>query len=100
MIDRIASGFHPFVLPFLAGMFFVFGYCIYGVIKILVQLQRADRLQASDVLRFTFIDKRQLIGLHHINNCRGDKVNCLNLVRRVSMLLSSEKMRVKNNFVP
>lgn len=45
MIDRIASGFHPFVLPFLAGMFFVFGYCIYGVIKILVQLPRADRLQ-------------------------------------------------------
>ena len=26
-------------------MFFVFGYCIYGVIKILVQLPRADRLQ-------------------------------------------------------
>ena len=45
MIDRIASGFHPFVLPFLAGMFFVFGYCIFGVIKILLQLPRADRLQ-------------------------------------------------------
>ena len=43
MIDRIPSGFHPFVLPFLAGMFFVFGYCIYGVIKILVQLPREDR---------------------------------------------------------
>lgn len=45
MIDRIASGFHPFVLPFLAGMFFVFGYCIYGILKILLQLPRADRLQ-------------------------------------------------------
>lgn len=45
MIDRIASGFHPFVLPFLAGMFFVFGYCIYGILKILLQLPREDRLQ-------------------------------------------------------
>lgn len=45
MVDRIAQGFHPFVIPFLVGMFFVFGYCIYGVIKILLQLPREDRLR-------------------------------------------------------
>lgn len=43
MIDRIPSGFHPFVIPFLVGMAFVFGYCIYGIIKILLQLSREDR---------------------------------------------------------
>ena len=43
MIDRISSGFHPFVLPFLAGMIFVLGYCLYGIIKILVQLPAEDR---------------------------------------------------------
>lgn len=43
MVDRIASGFHPFVLPFLVGMAFVFGYCIYGIIKILLQLSWGDR---------------------------------------------------------
>ena len=45
MIDRIATGFHPFVLPFLVGMIFVLGYCVYGIIKILLQLPRADRIQ-------------------------------------------------------
>ena len=43
MIDRIASGFHPFVLPFLFGMIFVLGYCLYGVVKILLQLSAEDR---------------------------------------------------------
>ena len=43
MIDRIPSGFHPFVLPFLAGMIFVLSYCVYGIIKILVQLPGEDR---------------------------------------------------------
>jgi len=43
MIDRIPAGFHPFVLPFLAGMFFVLGYCIYGIVKILSQLSFEDR---------------------------------------------------------
>ena len=37
MIDRVASGFHPFVLPFVFGMVFVLGYCAYGVVKILLQ---------------------------------------------------------------
>ena len=43
MIDRISSGFHPFVLPFLAGMAFVLLYCLYGIIRILVQLPGEDR---------------------------------------------------------
>lgn len=43
MIDRIASGFHPFVLPFLFGMVFVLGYCLYGIVKILLQLGKDDR---------------------------------------------------------
>lgn len=43
MIERFASGFHPFVLPFLAGMFFVLAYCAFGIIRILFQLPGADR---------------------------------------------------------
>ena len=43
MIDRLSSGFHPFVIPFLAGMAFVLGYCLYGIIKILLQLSAKDR---------------------------------------------------------
>ena len=43
MIDRVASGFHPFVLPFVFGMAFVLSYCVYGIIKILVQLSAEDR---------------------------------------------------------
>jgi len=43
MIDRIPSGFHPFVLPFLFGMAFVLGYCLFGALRILSQLSREDR---------------------------------------------------------
>jgi Fe-S oxidoreductase len=43
MRDRFASGFDPFVIPFVVGMFFVLGYCLYGFIRILVQLPREDR---------------------------------------------------------
>ena len=43
IIDRIPSGFHPFVLPFLFGMAFVLSYCLYGIIKILLQLDKDDR---------------------------------------------------------
>lgn len=43
MTERFATGFHPFVLPFLFGMIFVLGYCLYGAIRILVQLTREDR---------------------------------------------------------
>lgn len=43
MRERFASGFDPFVLPFLAGMVFVLGYCLFGIIRITLQLPRADR---------------------------------------------------------
>ena len=43
MVDRIPSGFNPFVIPFVAGMVFVLGYCLYGIIKILLQLSGEDR---------------------------------------------------------
>lgn len=43
MIDRIPSGFHPFVIPFLAGMAFVLGYCLYGIVRILFQLSPDER---------------------------------------------------------
>ena len=43
MTERFATGFHPFVLPFLFGMIFVLGYCLYGAIRILVQLPKEDR---------------------------------------------------------
>ena len=43
MIDRFATGFHPFVIPFLVGMFFVLGYCLFGMIRILWELPRKDR---------------------------------------------------------
>ncbi len=35
--------FHPFVIPFCAGMAFVLGYCLFGLIHILFQLPRRDR---------------------------------------------------------
>lgn len=43
MIDRIPSGFHPFVLPFLLGMFFVLAYCLYAFVRICRQLSKAER---------------------------------------------------------
>ncbi|MBQ9463244.1 MAG: (Fe-S)-binding protein [Bacteroidales bacterium] len=43
MKERFASGFDPFVLPFLLGMIFVLGYCAYGIVRILLQLPRKDR---------------------------------------------------------
>ena len=43
IIDRFSNGFHPFVLPFLLGMIFVLGYCVYGIIRILIQLPHDDR---------------------------------------------------------
>ena len=36
MIDRFASGFDPFVIPFLIGMVFVLGYCIIGAIRLIL----------------------------------------------------------------
>jgi len=43
MIDRVQSGFDPFVIPFLMGMAFVFAYCIAGLVRILFQLSSEER---------------------------------------------------------
>ena len=43
MRERFASGFDPFVIPFVLGMVFVLSYCLFGMIRILVQLPKADR---------------------------------------------------------
>ncbi len=43
MIDRIPSGFHPFVIPFLVGMAFVLTYCIGAMIRTIYQLPWQDR---------------------------------------------------------
>ncbi|MBQ6290922.1 MAG: (Fe-S)-binding protein [Bacteroidales bacterium] len=43
MIDRFASGFDPFVIPFLIGMIFVLGYCIIGAIRLILQLDAEDK---------------------------------------------------------
>jgi len=41
--DRISSGFSPFVVPFLVGMAFVLCYCLYGMVRIILQLPKEDR---------------------------------------------------------
>jgi Fe-S oxidoreductase len=43
MIDRFASGFDPFVIPFLIGMAFVLGYCFIGAIRLILQLDAEDK---------------------------------------------------------
>ena len=43
MIDRFASGFDPFVIPFLIGMAFVLVYCIIGAIRLILQLDAEDK---------------------------------------------------------
>ena len=43
MIDRIPSGFDPFVIPFVAGMVWVLGYCLVAAVRIFFQLCGAER---------------------------------------------------------
>ena len=43
MRERFAEAFHPFVIPFLAGLFFVLGYCFVAMVRVIVQLPKADR---------------------------------------------------------
>jgi hypothetical protein len=45
MRERFISGYDHFVLPFMVGMIFVLLWCIIGVIKIMVQLERKDRIK-------------------------------------------------------
>ncbi|MBR5076970.1 MAG: (Fe-S)-binding protein [Bacteroidales bacterium] len=43
MRERFASGFDPFVIPFLIGMVFVLGYCLVAMVRVYFQLPKADR---------------------------------------------------------
>ena len=43
MRERFASHFDPFVIPFLVGMFFVLGWCLIAMIRVIAQLPKADR---------------------------------------------------------
>lgn len=43
MVERISSGFHPFVIPFMIGMCFVLTWCVIGAIRIIWQLPAKDR---------------------------------------------------------
>ena len=43
MRERFASGFDPFVIPFVIGMAFVLGYCLIAMIRVICQLPKADR---------------------------------------------------------
>ena len=43
MRERFASGFDPFVIPFLIGMAFVLGYCLVAMVRVFFQLPKADR---------------------------------------------------------
>ena len=43
MRERFASGFDPFVIPFLIGMVFVLSYCLVAMVRVIFQLPKADR---------------------------------------------------------
>ena len=68
MIDRVPSGFDPFVLPFLFGMVFVLGYCAFAFVRICLQLSPAERKKffLSLVTPRTFV-----------RNCLDIFCNCL-----------------------
>ena len=43
MRERFASGFDPFVIPFVIGMLFVLSYCLIAMVRVVCQLPKADR---------------------------------------------------------
>ncbi len=43
MRERFASGFDPFVIPFVIGMIFVLGYCLIAMVRVVCQLPKVDR---------------------------------------------------------
>lgn len=43
MRERFLTGYNDFVLPFVCGMLFVLGYCIVGLVRIIMQLPAEDR---------------------------------------------------------
>ena len=43
MRERFLTGYNDFVLPFVCGMLFVLGYCLVGLVRIIMQLPAEDR---------------------------------------------------------
>jgi len=43
MTERFVTGFHPFVLPFLAGMAFVLAICSIKAARVVWELEPKDR---------------------------------------------------------
>ncbi|MCF0173122.1 MAG: hypothetical protein HUJ91_05275, partial [Bacteroidales bacterium] len=50
MHERITSGFHPFVLPFLIGMIFILTWCAVGIVRIIRQLSKEERIALAKSL--------------------------------------------------
>jgi len=50
VIDRIPSGYNHFVIPFCAGIVFMLTWLLIGLIRILVQIGRQDRLKLGKSL--------------------------------------------------
>ena len=57
MTERFASGFHPFVIPFLAGMVFVLAVCLLKGAVVVGQLSKEDRRKWA----LSFLNPRVLI---------------------------------------
>lgn len=72
MTERFASAFHPFVIPFLAGMAFVIGVCIIKAARVIGELDKNDRRKF-----FISLLKPNLI----IKNVIGIILDCLIHVR-------------------
>ena len=45
MIERISSGFHPFVIPFVFGVVYILTWCLFGLIRIIRRLPLEDKLK-------------------------------------------------------
>ena len=43
MRERFLTGYNDFVLPFMIGMIFILSYCLFGLVRIILQLPKEDR---------------------------------------------------------
>lgn len=68
MRERFLIGFDPFVLPFLLGMAFVLIYCIIGLIRVILQLPKADRRKLAASL---------FVPVNALRNIRDMFLDCL-----------------------
>lgn len=63
MIERFETGFHPFVIPFLAGMAFVLAVCLIKAVIVISQLNRADRKKFLVSLLKPDVIVRNVVGI-------------------------------------